>query len=180
MKTAARIKGAFDGPAVLSDVLSTDMRVGLRRWVESTFLVPERRGRSRGVMVELHHDGTVAIAVDLAHGLGHGGGIAVNTQTLQVVVREAVALADAFRRHRAPDSSLDITATVTTGTKGSRLLPFGGNPSGYALYPDTRHPRRLMPASTELAPHADDAALRECAHELSTGLLHQFGINVHR
>ncbi|TFV34143.1 hypothetical protein E4K10_44935 [Streptomyces sp. T1317-0309] len=39
------------------------MRVGLRRWVESTFLVPERRGRSRGVMVELHHDGTVAIAV---------------------------------------------------------------------------------------------------------------------
>jgi hypothetical protein len=74
VKTGARIKGAFDGPAVLSDVLSNEMRVGLRRWVESTFLVPERRGKSRGVMVELHHDGTAGIAVDLAHGLGHGGG----------------------------------------------------------------------------------------------------------
>ncbi|WP_328978419.1 ATP-binding protein [Streptomyces canus] len=180
VRTAGRIKDDFAGPAVLSDVLSNDMRVGLRRWVDSNFLVPDRRGRGRDVMVELHHDGTVTVSAELAHGLPPHDGIPVNTQVLQIVVLEAVALADAFRQHLAADSSLNITATVATVDAGNRLLPFGNGYGQFALIADTRRPPRLLPASTELAPNADDETLRECAHELASGLLHQFGINVHR
>ncbi|MER6374046.1 ATP-binding protein [Streptomyces mirabilis] len=178
VKTAARVKDAFAGPAVLSDVLNNDMRVGLRRWVDSSFLVPDRRTSSRGVMVELHHDGTVTVSVDLSHGLGHGDGIAVNTQVLRIVVLEAVAVADAFRQHLSPDSPVDITATVATANTDHRLLPIGNGYGEFALIPDARHPRRFLPASTGLAPNADAEALRECAHELATGLLHQFGIEL--
>jgi hypothetical protein len=45
---------------------------------------------------------------------------------------------------------------------------------------ETRRPHRLLPASTELAPNADDETLRDGAHELTDGLLHQFGINLQR
>ncbi|MDH6222794.1 hypothetical protein [Streptomyces pseudovenezuelae] len=44
VKTAGRIKDDFAGPAVLSDVLNNDMKVGLRRWVDSSFLVPTGAG----------------------------------------------------------------------------------------------------------------------------------------
>lgn len=177
VKTAGRVKDDFAGPAVLSDALSNDMWVGLRRWVDSNFLAPDRRGSGRGVMVELHHDGTVIVSADLAHGLGHEAGIAVNTQVLHIVALEAVALADALRRRRAPDSPVDITATVATASPDHRLLPFSNGYGQFALMAGARHPKRLLPSSTELAPNADDATLRECAHELSSGLLHQFGIN---
>lgn len=177
VKTAERVKDAFAGPAVLSDVLSNDMRVGLRRWVDSSFLVPDRRGCGRGVMVELHHDGTVTVSADLSHGLEHGDGIAVNTQVLDVVVLEALVLADTFRRRLAADSPVDLTAIVATANTDHRLLPFGNGFGAYAPMPNARHPRRLLPASTELAPNADDETLRESARELASGLLHQFGIN---
>jgi hypothetical protein len=45
---------------------------------------------------------------------------------------------------------------------------------------ETRRPKRLLPSSTELAPNADDEALRECAYELASGLLHQFGMELRR
>ncbi|WP_237539756.1 MULTISPECIES: ATP-binding protein [unclassified Streptomyces] len=179
VETAARVKEAFVGPAVLSNVLANDMRVGLRRWVDSNFLVPERRSSGRGTMVELHHDGTITVSTDLAHGLGHGDGIAVNTQVLRVIVLEAVALADTLRQRLTPDSPVDITATVATASTDHRLLPFGEGSGQFAPIPYARRPRRLLPASTELAPNADDETLRECAHELASGLLHQFGLIEH-
>jgi hypothetical protein len=79
-------------------------------------------------MVELHHDGTVTVAADLAHGLGHGGGIAVNTQALQVVTLEAVALDKAFRQRRAADSPLDITAKsqVQASAGAQQFVPLPG------------------------------------------------------
>lgn len=176
-RKASQIKDEFAGAAVLSNTLRNDMRAGLRRWADSSFLAPDQRTGGRGVMAELHHDGTVTVSANLSHGLGHGGGITVDTGVLRVVVPEAVALADAFRRHLAPDSPLDITATVTTGGTDHRLLPMGHGP---ALIANTRHPKRLLPASTELAPNADDEVLRDCSHELTSGLLHQFGITVPR
>ncbi|MGV9942390.1 AlbA family DNA-binding domain-containing protein [Streptomyces sp. NPDC003401] len=177
--TAGRIKGAFAGPAVLSEVLSNNMSVGLRRWVDSSFLVPDRRLHGRDAMVELHHDGTVTVSAELSHGLPPHDGVPVNTQVLTIVVLEAVALADTFRRRLAADSSLDITATVATAGTGNRLLPFGKGLGQFALMANTRRPHRLLPASTELAPNADDTVLRDRAHELASGLLHQFGIDLH-
>ncbi|MFJ3981340.1 AlbA family DNA-binding domain-containing protein [Streptomyces fungicidicus] len=180
LRRAGGIKDDHAGPAVLSNVLSNDMQVGLRRWIASSFLVPDRRSPGRDAMVELHHDGTVTISAELAHGLPPHDGVPINIQVLQIVVLEAVALADASRRRLAADSSLDITATVATVNTGNRLLPFGNRYGRFALIAETRRPHQLLPASTELAPNSDDETLLECAHELASGLLHQFGINPHR
>ncbi|MDH6222795.1 hypothetical protein [Streptomyces pseudovenezuelae] len=134
-------------------------------------------------MVELHHAGAVTVSAELAHGLPPHDGIPVNIQVLQTVALEAVALADTFRRQLAADSPLGITATVATASTGNRLLPFGNGYGQCALIADIRHPHKLLPASTELAPNTDDETLRECAPELASGLLHQFGqfgINLRR
>ncbi|ELS59010.1 AlbA family DNA-binding domain-containing protein [Streptomyces viridochromogenes] len=179
LKTAGRINDV-GGPAVLSNVLGSDLQVGLRRWVASSFLVPDRRSPGRDAMVELHHDGTVTVSAELAHGLPPHDGVPVNLQVLQTVVLEAVSLADGFRRRLAADSSLDITATIATANTGNRLLPFSNGFGGYAPMPETRRPHRLLPASTELAPNANNQTLRDGAHELTDGLLHQFGINLQR
>jgi hypothetical protein len=181
VKSADRIKDAFDGPPVLAHALNNDMRVGLRRWVDSSFLTPHRDTDLRPVMVELHHDATVTVSADLSHTMPetNGVGIAVNTQTLSTVVREAVAVANTLRLRLAPDSPLDITAIVTVpgARAGQRLLPMSNGYGAFNVVHNARHPRRLLPSSTELAPNADDEALLRCAHQLSSGLLHQFGIN---
>lgn len=180
VKASERVKGPFDGPAVLSVVLNNDMRVGLRRWVDSNFLVHTTRADDRGVMVELHHDGTVTVSANLSYKQAPGadGGIPVDTEVLRTVVREAVVLADTLRRRLAPDSPLDITATVAKVNRDRRLMPFSAGFGRLAPIANARYPRRLLPASTELASNVDDGALLEYAQELANGLLHQFGISL--
>lgn len=179
IETAHRIKDQFDGKTILAHAMSNDLRVGLRRWTESNFLIPDRRADkdSRGAMVEFHHDGTVVVCVDLSTRLASGDDVAVNTQVLSNAVGEAVCLADAHRLHRAADTAIEITATVSA-RPGRRLVPFGSGYERPAPVRDARHPKRLLPASANLFPAADDDSLRACAHELNCGLLHQFGINV--
>ncbi|WP_229697655.1 AlbA family DNA-binding domain-containing protein [Streptomyces lasiicapitis] len=175
--TAARIRDGFDGSAVLREYLAQDVRVGLRRWTESTFLIPEYRTSSRAVMVELHHDGSVVVAADLSTRLEIDSGIPVDTSVVRTLAREAVCAADAHRLDRAADTTVEITATVATAGTEQRLVPYGDGYGSPQPVETTRRPKRLMPASTELAPNADDQALRDCAKELAEGLLHQFGIN---
>ncbi|UXY32173.1 AlbA family DNA-binding domain-containing protein [Streptomyces sp. HUAS TT20] len=55
------------GPQLFPYLLGNNPRKGLRRWVDTNMLVPARATRQRGVLVELHHDGTVVTAVDLSH-----------------------------------------------------------------------------------------------------------------
>lgn len=55
------------GPQLFHDLLNNNPRKGLRRWVDTNMLVPARATRRRGLLVELHHDGTVVTAVDLSH-----------------------------------------------------------------------------------------------------------------
>lgn len=130
----------------------------------------------------------------MAERVGHGDGLQHDdSQDLGVdrdpaAVAQNVAEVDADGHgsvvvefdHLSPDSPVDITATVATANTDHRLLPIGNGHGKFALIPDARHPRRFLTASTGLAPNADAEALRECAHELATGLLHQFGIEVHR
>ncbi|WP_329054786.1 hypothetical protein OG873_36190 [Streptomyces violaceus] len=179
VKTAGRLKDAFSGQTVIANALNNDMQVGLRRWIDSSFLVPERREDLRSVMVELHHDGTVTAGVDLTHGLRRSAGSSVtplNTVVLDNAVIEAVALAAAFRSFRTPDSPVDIVASIAKDNADDRLAPVHKRYDDTQVIPDTRRPPRLLPASTQLPPQTDDAVLRESAHELSTGLLHQFGL----
>jgi hypothetical protein len=106
-----------------------------------------------------------------------GGGTPVDTDVLRIVARETVVLADTFRRRLTPDSPLDTTATVAKMHSDRRLVPYSGGYGNFAPTSNARHPKRLLPASTELAPNADDQTLRECAQEPAGGLLHQFGVN---
>ncbi len=179
VKTAGRLKDAFCGQSILANALNNDMQVGLCRWIDSTFLVPERRTDLRGVVVELHHDGTATVSVDLPHGLRRSAGSSItllNTVVLDNAVVEAVALADAFRSFRTPESPVEVVASVAKDNADDRLAPVRKRYDDMQVIPDTRRPLRLLPASTQLPPQADDAVLRESAHELSTGLLHQFGL----
>jgi hypothetical protein len=157
------------------------MRVGLPRWVDSNFLIPEQRSRTRGFMVELHHDGTTVVCTDLSWRLNTENGIPLNTVALSTVVHEAVALIDTFRPTRDPDSPAEITATVAVKPMGLALIAYGPDFGGDQLVvmEETRRPKRLLPAVTELPPVASDGTLRSCARELESGLLNQFGIQVH-
>ncbi|MFI8930725.1 DEAD/DEAH box helicase [Streptomyces sp. NPDC053474] len=153
------------------------LRVGLRRWVESTFLIPEYRTSRRGVMVEFHHDGSVVLCVDLSTRLEADSGVPVDAAVVRSLAREAVCAADAHRQHRAPDTTAEITAIVVTADEKQRLIPVDYGFGGPQPVEGTRRPLRLRPASTELPPHADDQILQESATELTEGLLHQFGLN---
>ncbi|MWA14595.1 AlbA family DNA-binding domain-containing protein [Streptomyces sp. BA2] len=183
IRKAVRVGGATGRPTVLSGRLADDLRVGLRRWTGSNFLTSDYRSLSsgkRGVLVELHHDGAVVVGVDLSTRLAAGDDIAVDTGELGAVAQEAVTLADTHRLHRAPDTAVEITAAVPTAHTNRRIVPFEREFGMSAPAEGARHPRHLLPSSTELAPNADDETLRSCAHELADGLLHQFGIDFQR
>ncbi|WP_019065421.1 AlbA family DNA-binding domain-containing protein [Streptomyces prunicolor] len=167
-ETAVRISGNPDRSAPVATRL-TQVRVGLRRWIASNLLTPNRRTPTRGILVELHHDGTVIVCADLSANLAAGDHTAVDTRVLRIVALEAVVLADIHRLHRAPDTAVEITATIATAATDRRLTPFELDFGSMELVDGARHPKRLLPSSTELAPNADDDTLRECAHELASG-----------
>ncbi|MFJ6486683.1 MULTISPECIES: AlbA family DNA-binding domain-containing protein [unclassified Streptomyces] len=186
VKTAARLRAHSDPYGVrgaLSDRLSNGMHVGLRRWVDSNILVPELRGTQAGAMVELHHDGGVVVCVDLSHPMPSQIGAAlVDTWTLPTALGEAVAVIDAHRRRRLLDSTVDITAAIVAdGNNGPdfRFLACGYDIGQPRAIERARQPLRVIPATTELPPIADDDVLQATGKELVEGLLHQFGINAH-
>ncbi|MFE9847154.1 AlbA family DNA-binding domain-containing protein [Streptomyces goshikiensis] len=184
VKTAARLHNdPFGVRRVLSDRLNNAMHVGLRRWVDSNILVPELRSSQAGAMVELHHDGGVVVCVDLSHPLPSQIGAAmVDTSTLPTAVGEAVAVIDTHRRRRQLDSTVDITAAIVADSlDGSefRFLPFGYGSGQPRPIERARQPLRVLPATTELPPIADDEVLQATGKELIEGLLHQFGINTY-
>ncbi|MFD6115585.1 helix-turn-helix domain-containing protein [Streptomyces yangpuensis] len=139
--------------------------------------------RQAGAMVELHHDGGVVVCVDLSHPMASQIGAAlVDTWTLPTALGEAVAVIDAHRRRRLLDSTVDITAAIVAdGNNGPdfRFIACGyGNGQPRAIE-RARQPLRVIPATTELPPIADDDVLQATGKELVEGLLHQFGINAH-
>ncbi|MGW0423274.1 AlbA family DNA-binding domain-containing protein [Streptomyces sp. NPDC003015] len=179
IKRAVRVRDDSDRPPVLDGRPAEDLRVGLRRWTGTNFLTSDYRLSSgrRGILLELHHDGGIVVCVDLSSRLAAGDDIAVDTGALGTAVHEAVVIADAHRLHRAPDTSIEITAAVATTDTERRIVPYSYDFGSAAPVEGVRHPRRLLPYSTELAANADDHTLRAGACELADGLLHQFGID---
>ncbi|MFJ4982393.1 hypothetical protein ACIP9H_01175 [Streptomyces sp. NPDC088732] len=166
---------------ILSNRIGDYLSVGFRRWASSNFLVPERATSSGGILVELHHDGWVVVGVDLSANLPTPGyGLPVDANNLRLVVDEAVVLADTHRLHRSADAPIEMAATVLATETNRRLVPFDLDFGRMKQVEETRHPKKLRPASSVLAPNAGDAALRACAYELNSGLLHQFGMEVRR
>ncbi|MEU1690009.1 ATP-binding protein [Streptomyces hirsutus] len=174
------------GPQLFSDLLDNNPGRGLRRWVETNMLVPARVTSRRGILVELHHDGSVVTAVDLSHkapndGMPGSSTLPVSCPALINTVFESVALAHEHRLALRADSPLDLRAvlTVLPGANWSlRLAPTVIELGRLAIAEWGRQPRKVQPAEGELAPFIDDEALASAAAELTDGLLHQFGMNI--
>ncbi|MFG2326643.1 helix-turn-helix domain-containing protein [Streptomyces sp. NPDC048568] len=202
--TAIAMVGQGSSGHLLRTVATGFPQVGLRCWVEGNLHRPfqeplvralgERGGRRRLVWVELHHDGTVVLAVDVARlaieknltpvTASQTPYAPVEVRTVQVAVCEAVALTHESRLARRIDSGSDLTAVIVCDPKALERggLPFPGyaplmeNYSFLEVPENARAPKKILPTGSELSPGADQATLLECAQSLCDGLLSQFGI----
>ena len=146
-------------------------------------LLPSRATRRRGVLGELHHDGTVVTAVDLSHNAlpapQSGVVLPVATPVLISTVCETVALVHEHRLALRMDAPIELRAVLRTQANGPfrfTLLVLGLGRLEVAEW--ARQPSAVQPAHSDLAPFADDQALIAGATELTEGLLHQFGLEI--
>jgi len=159
-------------------------RVGLRRWVLDSARYEDPDSGSKSVHAELHHDGTVAIAVALD---GWFGAANVNQHDVfRPMVENAavdfIALVETFARHvgahgpfafrmafgRADESKpYGVTDRFRHGGHvGSEMRPMEGS----------RRVRRVVPAESEVPVAADVDALRDVARGVAADILNQFGV----
>lgn len=171
------------GPRLFPDLLDRNPRKGLRRWVDTNMLIPARATRRRGVLVELHHDGTVVTAVDLSrHALPPSHPevpLPMAAPVLISAVFETIALAHEHRLALRADIPIELRAVLETqpGT-GLRFTPVVLAHGRTEVAEWARQPRTVQPAHSELSPFADDQSLITCARDLAEGLLNQFGIDI--
>ncbi|MFK4799324.1 helix-turn-helix domain-containing protein [Streptomyces sp. MPA0124] len=171
------------GPRLFPEFLDNNPRKGLRRWVDTNMLVPARATRRRGVLVELHHDGTVVTAVDLSHNAlprSHPAvALPVSCPVLISAVFETIALVHEYRLTLRADTPIELRATLQTQSgHGHRLTPVVLDHGHPEVAEWGRQPRTVQPTHSDLAPFADDHALVASATELAEGLLHQFGLDI--
>jgi hypothetical protein len=168
------------GPLTGLEIVYANPRSGLRRWVFST--LPLRTGRE--IYTELHHDGSTVLAVNLswkalraddtADRAAHG--LLVDADIVGASCRDALALAHELARHLGVDSSVHVTATITTG-EPTPMAPVVTEYGAFRTIPDhARRPRRIQSVTTLITPADEDDHLRASAQEILTDLMHQFGI----
>ncbi|MFH8630774.1 hypothetical protein ACH4CC_13000 [Streptomyces lydicus] len=151
--------------------------------MDTNMLVPARATRQRGILVELHHDGTVVTAVDLSHHAlppSHPEvPLPVSSPTLLSAVFETIALADEHRFALRADTPVELRAVLRTQPRsGLRFTPVVLDHGRPEVAEWARQPRSVQPAHSDLAPFADDQALTAGATDLAEVLLHQFGLDI--
>lgn len=170
------------GPQLIPDLLNNDPRKGLRRWVDTNLLVPAWSTNRRGILLELHHDGTVVTAVDLSHNALPKTRpevvLPVISWVLTSAIFETVALAHEHRQALHSEAPMDMQVVVQTRATTSRFTPVVLDFGRPDVAERARQPSVLQPAFGELAPFADDQALIATGRELTEGLLHQFGLDM--
>ena len=168
------------GPTTGLEVVLSNPRPGLRRWVFST--LPLHMGRE--IYTELHHDGSTVLAVNLSWKALRAddmadpaaSGILVDADIVTASCRDALALAHELARHLGVDSSVNVTATITTA-EPTPLIPVITEYGSFRSIPDhARRLRRIQPVTTLISPADKDDHLRASAQETLTDLMHQFGI----
>ncbi|ATW46663.1 hypothetical protein [Streptomyces peucetius] len=170
------------GPLAGLEIISTP-RPGLRRWVLNTLSL----GGGREIYAELHHDGTVVLAVNLSwHARSRQDasevttpGILVHQDYLGACCRDLCTLTSELARQLRLDSGLLLYAAVTADTsKTVPLIPVVVDPFGFTDIPDyARHPHTIQPVTATLLPVDSDQALKDSAQELFTDLMNQFGLD---
>ncbi|MCP2099928.1 MULTISPECIES: helix-turn-helix domain-containing protein [Actinosynnema] len=167
-------------------------RNGLRRWViRSDHYATDPAQLVDWALVELHHDGSIALAVGLAGFVSPSTELGgshkpwpVPYRLVDAVVVEAVALAAAHIRAlggvgtvltRAVllrDESTGRAPLVAVNNRLGHMLVEGE----YRLVLGTRAVREPTAVETSFTAQDDDAALRQAARQLADDLDQQFGI----
>ncbi|WP_432106054.1 AlbA family DNA-binding domain-containing protein [Streptomyces sp. bgisy091] len=194
LSTAAKLRGDFGGTSPMREALTGSARVGLRRWTDGNFLTLAGPPAGRLAMVELHHDGTVVYAVDVSS-LAYrakapvGLQVPVEVQIVQNGICDAVALAHETARTRHLNSSFDLLATIVRDSDShqeglTRRFPgfiavLERRRGVFEVPKEGRCPVAMRQTPYELAPRAGIADLLAAAQSLASGLINQFGIELH-
>ncbi|MFE4960748.1 helix-turn-helix domain-containing protein [Streptomyces sp. NPDC056653] len=172
------------GPLTGLEIVTSNPRPGLRRWVLNTLTL----GAGREIYTELLHDGSVVLAVNLSwkamrKGLREErlaeGLLPVYQEYVGACCRDLAATALELALRLRVDSVLNLTATIAATAPSMPLAPVVSEYGGaFTSVPDyARHPHRIQPVTTTLTPVDGDEVLGEAAQELFTDLMTQFGLD---
>lgn len=163
---------------------SLNPRVGLRRWVVPTLDYNDPDKGSSGFYVELHHDGSVALAVGLGgwYGSPPVDHHEVFAPMVENFAADFVALAETYLRQLGGEGTMayrvdlrrsdDRPMFAVTNERGS----FGGIGQELNRIPGSRAVRRFTPLVGEVPVGVEIDQLRPVAVELASDVLHQFGV----
>ncbi|MCX4538976.1 ATP-binding protein (plasmid) [Streptomyces sp. NBC_00841] len=170
------------GPLAGLEIVSSNPRPGLRRWVLNTLTL----GAGREIYAELHHDGSVVLAVNLSWKAIREGllgeapeeGLLLHQDFVGECCRDLAAIAVELARRLRVDSALHLTAAIAAAAPAASLAAVVSEYGGFMSIPDyARRPHRIQPVAATLTPVGKDEALGEAAQELFTDLMTQFGLD---
>ncbi|WP_406635807.1 helix-turn-helix domain-containing protein [Amycolatopsis sp. WGS_07] len=195
---AAEIAGdSLREAAVLTQLLESAIlnpRSGLRRWViRSNYHSTDPHERIDWAVVELHHDGSVALAIRpdvfLPRDVGgeaneaKGDVIRVPVKIVDALIVEVVALAALHVRSTGGVGTVSVRAKFHGNGGGAlpmvavdNMLGGGYVSSLFGQVPGSRAVRNGFPVEAQFSAEDDVTALRGAARQLADDLNHQFGI----
>lgn len=168
-------------------------RNGLRRWViRSNHYSTDPRERVDWALVELHHDGSVALAISMAVFMRdaeildetNGTALQVPFRVVDAVVTEAIALAATHIRGLGGVGMILTRATLLRGAGASNVpvMAIDNRLGGRALssmfhrVPATRVLRNPVAVDAAFSAEDDVTALRGVVRQLADDLYQQFGM----
>ncbi|CAM3748656.1 helix-turn-helix domain-containing protein [Kibdelosporangium persicum] len=164
-------------------------RTGLRRWViRPNHYSTDPTDQPAWALVELHHDGSVAVAMRLT-GVIRRDEIAsmdfdatwVPVRFVDAVVAEAVALSSVHVRGLGGVGTILARAALLKENSSTPLVAIDNQLHGrmnsmFRQVPGTRAVREPVAVETAFSAADDVVALRGAARQLADDLVHQFGV----
>jgi hypothetical protein len=159
-------------------------RVGLRRWVVQTQAPIGSEGLANFVHVQLHHDGSVALAVamDVVNAETLDGFTRVPQSVVESFAADFIALVEAYARELGAQTPMSFRVDLahTEASKPLVLIDFrrfGEN----VVPPAKRIPgsfslSALRPVEGEIPLTGDLETLRAVAREMAADVINQFGV----
>lgn len=175
-------KSAPNGPETLGALhtIWDNPRAGYGRWVVSNFVAPQDAGVGRPAYVELHHDGAVAVAVNVSWGLrAPSEPVAlVDIGAVERLMSEIVSLAHTHGTEAGLDSALGFSAQLCRADEEPGPFEAVRSTLLRAEHRDgwTRRVRRAQVVRSEAGAVRTEAELAATIHDLSDGVLSQFGV----
>ncbi|PFG50213.1 putative DNA-binding protein [Amycolatopsis sulphurea] len=196
LQLASEMFGQPQGRVPMLDMIASDAvnnpRNGLRRWViRSNHYPADPHELVDWALVELHHDGSVALAIGMVRALtgvelpGDDAAVwHVWVAIVDAVITEAVALVSAHVRGLGGVGTILTRAALLRDETSGRapLVAIDNRASGgmqssfFSRVPGSRALREPVAVETEFSADAEVATLRGVARQLADDLDQQFGM----